>query len=225
MQFPTATRVVDWVLKITGTILFVLIWDDVSAIINALISNAISNFAQSTAKGGEIYYYVVLLFISVLWLVFKWMMKDHQMTNPAPPSDATIQSVADYVRLEEGRLSKIGDQIVDKLDKWIADKTTDADRPQLVSPTVIETDTQAAVIRETILTIHGEKDITGLEQELQPVTKVHGSKIFHKTFDGKSGQFQDVIVQIIHLFKQARNLDPDCILQLGSFAVFKYTGM
>ncbi|CAM6103690.1 unnamed protein product [Calypogeia fissa] len=71
-----------------------------------------------------------------------------------------------------------------------------------------------------------EKVSIELLQTLEPNPVLPGSKVLYKRFKVNPrdpDELDHVVSQIVNSMKEARNVDKDCSLQLGSFAIFKYT--
>lgn len=91
--------------------------------------------------------------------------------------------------------------------------------------------TMPSIRFQIIATVSGNNEVSmKLIKRLEPNLVLPGSKVLYKRFEVNPRDPEDrqnVISQIVNSMTEAHNVDKDCSLQLqlGSSAVFKYTGI
>lgn len=82
--------------------------------------------------------------------------------------------------------------------------------------------------RDVLLTLPSHNIATRVAEVFKEDTSLQGSRILHKRIEiGPQTKYFELLKltkQLLDSIREAREIDPDCTLQFGSFSVVKYTG-
>lgn len=204
-----------------------------TVVLTGLVINDLSYILQ---KQGFVplrfFLYMAMIIIRVLLWVANSMMEDQLPLLPRsiPTGDSRLKIQSFFCNF--GKLSDLGTKQNSHPHTWEASPLTGRElylhsldectmKPSIAKGSGWWDEQQSVADRvsDAIITVRTEQGVTLLERRLQPDTQWRGSKVFHKRFE-----LDNFDARVMESMGVAKDLDENCTLQVGSFAVFKYTG-
>ncbi|CAM6084698.1 unnamed protein product [Calypogeia fissa] len=211
------TNLVLGLMKTSGVILIGVFINDVSLLLQNDVSNLEKNHVHimlKTVKSKVTY--SVLVGVQILYKVYDywWGANQHYQPNPQQLSELLANLV---LQSHPG-----GDRVHPPSDTASQDQGSSGGTSTRARNVVMRATVEVSVTVEDDSPDASPPYVVRFE----PYAITRGSRVLHKYFDINSQapeELDNCISQIVDSMRLAHDVDKDCFLQLGSYAVFKYT--